>query len=112
MKHQPIPCKPPAPHAKDPLCVEHILERHHGIVGEADKGTSALETWSHLELETFIQHVIEENVRQDTEDYPALRGASVRVAHETIFQAACLQPLINHPSDDPILDSPVKKVSK
>jgi hypothetical protein len=47
----------PAQHAKDPLCVEHILERHHGIVGEADKGTSALETWSHLELEPFIQHV-------------------------------------------------------
>src|SRR6476659_4953803 len=64
MKHQPIPCKPPAQHAKDPLCVEHILERHHGIVGEADKGTSALETWSHLELEPFIQHVMQENVRE------------------------------------------------
>jgi hypothetical protein len=30
----------------------------------------------------------------------------------TIFQDACLQPLINHPSDDTIRDSPVKKVSK
>src|SRR5215472_1041995 len=90
MKHQPIPCKPPVQHAKDPLCVEYILERHHGIVGEPDKGTSALETWSHLELEPFIQHV----------------------AQETIFQDACLQPLINHPSDDTIRDSPVKKVSK
>ena len=44
--------------------------------------------------------------------HPALRGAFGRVAQETIFQDACLQPLINHPSDDTIRDSPVKKVSK
>src|SRR6516162_7331293 len=50
--------------AQGSVCVEHILERHHGIVGEADKGTSALETWSHLELEPFIQHVMQENVRE------------------------------------------------
>src|SRR5262249_1206640 len=32
------------------------------IVSEADKGTSPLETWSHLELKPFIQHVVQENV--------------------------------------------------
>jgi hypothetical protein len=32
------------------------------IVSEADKGTSPLETGPHLELEPFIQHVVQENV--------------------------------------------------
>jgi hypothetical protein len=34
------------------------------------------------------------------------------VVQEAIFQDSCFQPLINHPSDDTIRDSPVKKVSK
>jgi hypothetical protein len=41
-----------------------VLERHHGIISEADKGTSPLETWPHLELKPFIQHVVQENVRE------------------------------------------------
>jgi len=31
---------------------------------------------------------------------------------EAIFQGACFQPLINHPTDHTIRDSLVKKVSK
>lgn len=34
------------------------------------------------------------------------------MAQEAIFQDACFQPLINHPSDHTIRDSLVKKVSK
>jgi hypothetical protein len=41
-----------------------------------------------------------------------LWGAFGRVAQEAIFQDARFQPLINHPSDDTIRDSLVKKVSK
>jgi hypothetical protein len=32
------------------------------IVSEADKGTSPLETWQHLELKPFIQHMVQEDV--------------------------------------------------
>jgi len=34
------------------------------------------------------------------------------VAQEAIFQHSCFQPLVDHPSDNTIRDSPVKKVPK
>src|SRR5215470_10333019 len=43
----------------------------------------------------------------DATDLP--RGAFGCMAQETIFQDPCLQPLINHPSDDTIRDSSIKK---
>src|SRR5205807_10266762 len=49
MEREPVPCKALAQNAKNPLSIEEVLERHHGIVGEADKGTSPLEPWPHLE---------------------------------------------------------------
>ena len=64
MECESIPCKSLAQDAKDPLGIKEVLERHHGIISEADKGTSPLETWPHLELKPFIQHVVQENVRQ------------------------------------------------
>src|SRR6202171_5173470 len=45
MECESIPCKALTQNAKDPLGIEEVLERQHGIVGEADKGTSPLETW-------------------------------------------------------------------
>ena len=64
MECKSVPCKALTQNAKDPLGIEEVLERHHGIVSEADQGTSPLETWPHLELEPFIQHVVQENVRE------------------------------------------------
>ena len=49
---------------EDPFGIEEFLECHHGIIGEADKGTSPVEAWTHLELEPFIQHVVQKNVRE------------------------------------------------
>src|ERR1019366_10266269 len=56
MEYEPILCKSLAQNAEDPLGIEEILESHHGIVGESDKGTSPLEARPHLDLEPFIQH--------------------------------------------------------
>src|ERR1700730_13484688 len=64
MERKSIPSKALAQNAKNPLGIEDVLERHHGVISEADKGTSPLETWPHLELERFIQHVVQENVRE------------------------------------------------
>ena len=64
MECEPIPCKSLAQDAEDPLGIEKVLERHHGIVSEADQGTSPLETWPHLKLEPFIQHMVQENIRE------------------------------------------------
>jgi hypothetical protein len=36
---------------------------------------------------------------------------SLRMAQEAIFQDACFQPLINHPSDNTIRDSLVKNLA-
>jgi hypothetical protein len=39
MERKPIPCKSLAQYAEDPLGIEHVLERHDGIVSEADKAS-------------------------------------------------------------------------
>ena len=62
MECESIPCKALTQDAKDPLGIEEVLERHHSVVSEADKGTSSLETWPHLELKPFIQHMVQEDV--------------------------------------------------
>jgi hypothetical protein len=49
MEREPIPRKALTQDAKDPPGIGNILERHHGIVSEADKGTSPLETGASLE---------------------------------------------------------------
>jgi hypothetical protein len=64
MECESISCKSLAQYAENPLGVEKVLERHHGIISEPDKGTSPLETWPHLDLEPFIQHVVQENIRE------------------------------------------------
>ena len=64
MECESISCKTLAQYAEDPLGIEELLERHHGIIGEPNKGTSPLEPWTHFELEPFIQHVVQENVRE------------------------------------------------
>src|SRR6202140_4630831 len=64
MECQSIPCKALTQNAEDPLGIEEVLERQHGIVSEAEKGTSPLETWPHLDLKPFVQHVVQENVRE------------------------------------------------
>src|SRR5664279_4243358 len=62
MECESISCKALAQDAEDPLGIEEALERHHGIISEADKGTSPLETWPHLTLKPFIQDVVQEDV--------------------------------------------------
>jgi hypothetical protein len=50
MECESISCKTLTQYAENPLGIEEVLERHHGIVSEADKGTSPMETWLRLEL--------------------------------------------------------------
>src|ERR1700680_5144222 len=46
MECESVPCKAFTQNAKDPLGIEEVLERQHGIVSEADKGTSPLAPWA------------------------------------------------------------------
>ena len=62
MEYESIPCKSLAQNAEDPLGIDEVFESHHGVVSESDKDTSPLEARPHLELEPFIQHVVQENV--------------------------------------------------
>jgi hypothetical protein len=64
MECESISCKSLTQNAEDPLGIEGILERYYGIVSESNKRTSPLETWPHFELEPFIQHVVQKNVRE------------------------------------------------
>jgi hypothetical protein len=48
--------------AEDSLGVAEVRERHNGIVGKPDKGAVPCEPRTHLALEPFIQHVMQEDV--------------------------------------------------
>src|SRR5215831_3784790 len=63
VEFEPVPSKTLAQDIQDPFGIPGIRERHHGVVGEADKDTSPLEVWFHLILEPLIQHMMQENVR-------------------------------------------------
>src|SRR5450759_5323497 len=64
MECESIPCKSLAQDAKDPLGIEEVLECHHSVISKTDKGTSPLEARPHLDLKPFIQHVVQENIRE------------------------------------------------
>src|SRR5580700_10494116 len=77
MECESVPCKSLTQNAKDPLGIEEVLERQHGIISEADKGTSPLETWPHLELKPFVQHVCRKIFERQGEITPPCGEPSV-----------------------------------
>ena len=64
MEREPKPRKTLAQDRQDALGVDNIVERHDRIVSEPDKGALPVEARSHLGLEPFVQHVVQEDVRE------------------------------------------------
>ena len=55
MERELVPSKTLTQNIQNPFGILEIRERHHGVVGESDKGTFALQVWLHLILEPLIQ---------------------------------------------------------
>jgi hypothetical protein len=55
MQRELVPSKTLAQDVQNPLGILEVRERYHGVVGESDKGTFALQAWLHLILEPLIQ---------------------------------------------------------
>ena len=89
-----------------------IVERHQRVVGEPDKDALPSQTRFHLGLEPFVQHMVQEDVREAGRDYTPLRGALGRAAQETVFNGSCFQPFVDHPADNAVRDSLVKERSE
>ena len=64
MEREPKPSKTLAHHGQDALGVDDVVERHKRVVGEPDKGAIPFETWPYFVLEPFVQHVMQEDVRE------------------------------------------------
>src|SRR5690348_3486284 len=64
VEREPKASKTLAQHRQDALSVDNVVERHDRVVSEADKGAIPLETRPHLGLEPFVQHVVQEDVRE------------------------------------------------
>jgi hypothetical protein len=112
MEGKSIPCEPLAEDRQNAFGVDDVVERHQRVVGKPDKGALSSQTRFHLSLEPFVQHVVQEDVREARRDYTPLRGALGGVAQQTVFHGSCFQPFIDHPSDDAVRDSLVKERSK
>jgi len=94
------------PHA---FGVIDVVERHQRVVGKPDKDALPSQTRFHHGLEPFVQHMVQEDVREAGRDYTPLRGALGRAAQETVFNGSCFQPFVDHPSDNAVRDSLVKE---
>ena len=112
MKRQPIPRKTLVQYCQDAFGIDNDIERHDRIVGETDKGACSFEARPHLAFEPVIQHMVQEDVRETGRDHAALRGALSRTVQETAFNGSCLQPFIDHPSNDAVRDFLVEERSK
>lgn len=86
-----------------------FVERHERIVSVAGNGTAPTGPRPHLGLEPFVQHVEQEDVREAGRDHASLRGSFGRSAQKTVFDGSCVQPFIDHPSDDAVRDSLVEE---
>ena len=64
MEGESIPCETLAQDRQHALSVDNVVERHQRIVGEPDKDALPSETRFHLGLEPFVQHMVQEDVRQ------------------------------------------------
>src|SRR5262245_3234634 len=85
MQRELVPSKTLAQNVQDPLGILEVRKRHHGVVGESDKGTFSTQAWFHLILEPLIQPMVHANVRWAGRNHSALRGAFGRMAQEPIF---------------------------
>jgi hypothetical protein len=112
MKHEPKPRKTLAQDRQDALGVDNIVERHDRIVSEPNKGAIPHKARSHLRLEPFIEHIVQENVREAGRDHTSLWSTLSRAVQETVFDGSCFQPFIDHPSDDAVCDSLVDERPK
>src|SRR6516165_7937143 len=112
MQCKPKPCKTLAQHRQDASSVDDVVERHHRVISKPDKGAVPREAWLHLRLEPLIEHVVQEDVREARRDYTSLRSALGHAAQESVFDSSCLQPFVDHPSDNAICDSLVEERPK
>ena len=104
-----IPSEALAKDRQHPFGVIDVVERHQRVVGEPDNDALPSQTRFHHGLEPFVQHMVQEDVRESGRDYTPLRGALGRAAQETAFDGSCFQPFVNHPADNAVRDSLVKE---
>jgi hypothetical protein len=104
--------EPLSQHVHDPPSVMVGLKGHHEVVSEPYQGRLPPHAWSHLVLEPFVQHVVQENVREHRRDDAALRGSFSREVQVSFFQDTRIQPFVDHPPDNTVRDSLVKDFTK
>ena len=64
VEHEPVPHKPLPQHVQDPFGIVVVLEGHHEVIGKPNQGSWPLQAWSHRVLEPFVQHMVQEDVRE------------------------------------------------
>ena len=93
MEREPKPRKTLAQDRQDALGVDDVVERHDRIVSEPDKGATPRKARSYLRLEPFIEHVVQENVREARRNDASLRSALSRAVQETFFDGSLLSAI-------------------
>jgi hypothetical protein len=65
MQRKPKPSKPFPQHFQHPLGVVVGLEGHHEVIGKPHQGRVPAQARSPLVLEPHVQHMVQEDVRED-----------------------------------------------
>jgi len=64
MERKPKPSKTPTQNRQDTLGVVNVGERHDRVVSVSGQGAIPGKARSHLGLEPFVQHMVQENIRK------------------------------------------------
>src|SRR3954453_22062901 len=71
MEGESIPSEALAKNRQHAFGIIDIVERHQRVVGEPDKDALPSQTRFHRSLEPFVQHMVQEDVREAGRDHPS-----------------------------------------
>src|SRR5271165_7358488 len=99
-------------HVHHPSGIFLTGKAHDEVVRVADQERAPLEARLDLPLEPFVQHVVQEDVREDRADHPALRRPRFRMRDASVFEDARIEPFADQSQQHPIPHPTLEKVAE
>jgi len=88
----------------DSQAIIPLLKHADSVVGEPYDAASPAQTRNHHVLEPLVQHIVQEDVRQQRGNDPALRRSFPRDGHDAVLEDFRAQPFVDQAPNHAILD--------
>ncbi len=95
-------------HIHHPERILLVREQEHRVVRIADQRGPVGQPRLDLAVKPRIEHIVQEDVRQQRRDHTSLRSARVRVAHAPVFEHTRVEPLADEAQQHPVVHPAAK----